>query len=90
MIFTITGDSSAYLAKKDSRIDELLGGVIERMLPKVDWSGAVLILEVDDAKPHGPRSRHCPSPVWPRQLRAHPTCGNRPRRDTASRPSGGT
>jgi hypothetical protein len=44
-----TGDPSPHLAAESARIEELVReGVIERILLKADWSGAVLILDAPD------------------------------------------
>jgi hypothetical protein len=48
-ISTNIGDPSPHIAAEGARIDELVNeGVIERVLLKADWSGAVLILDAPD------------------------------------------
>lgn len=48
-ISTNTGDTRAYLAQEGARVDDLVRqGVIERVLLKADWTGAILLLEVPD------------------------------------------
>ena len=45
-ISTNTGDPRPHIAAETARIEELVReGVVERVLPKADWSGAVLILD---------------------------------------------
>ena len=44
-----TGDSTPYLQAEGARMAELQqDGLIELMLLKADWSGAVLVLRADD------------------------------------------
>ncbi|GAA2149146.1 hypothetical protein FHX52_2733 [Humibacillus xanthopallidus] len=48
-ISTNTGDTRAYLADEGARVEDLTRqGVVERVLLKADWSGAMLLLEVPD------------------------------------------
>ena len=43
------GDPAPYLAAEDARMQELQqAGVVEQMLLKADWSGAVLLLRAAD------------------------------------------
>jgi hypothetical protein len=43
------GDPTPYLAAENARMQELqLTGVVEQMLLKADWSGAVLLLRAAD------------------------------------------
>lgn len=43
------GDPTPYLAAEDARMQELQQtGVVEQMLLKADWSGAVLLLRARD------------------------------------------
>ncbi len=43
------GDPTPYLAAEDARMQELQQtGVVEQMLLKADWSGAVLLLRAAD------------------------------------------
>jgi muconolactone delta-isomerase len=48
-ISTNTGDPTPYIDAEAERTTELVrSGKIERMLLKADWSGAILLLSVDD------------------------------------------
>lgn len=48
-ISTNTGDTGAYVADEGAQVEDLTRqGVVERVLLKADWSGAVLLLEVPD------------------------------------------
>lgn len=48
-VSTNTGDPSPYVAAETAAIDELVrAGIVERMLLKADYSGAVLLLNVPD------------------------------------------
>jgi hypothetical protein len=48
-ISTNTGDTTAYLADEGAAVERLARqGVVEWVLVKADWSGAVLLLEVPD------------------------------------------
>ena len=48
-ISTNNGDPTPHIAAEAARTTELVdAGVIERVLLKADWSGAVLVLDVPD------------------------------------------
>ncbi len=50
-ISTNTGDTTAYLADEGAAVERLARqGVVEWVLVKADWSGAVLLLEVPDVE----------------------------------------
>ena len=48
-ISTNTGDPTGYLADEGAEVERLVRqGVVQWVLVKADWSGAVLLLEVPD------------------------------------------
>ncbi|MFL6080753.1 MAG: hypothetical protein ACJ714_12565 [Ornithinibacter sp.] len=50
-VSTNTGDGSPYLAEEGAAVEDLSRrGVVQWVLLKADWSGAVLLLEVPDVE----------------------------------------